>query len=174
MDSIRVADERDFSQVRSFYWKLIDDMRDAPFFPGWQKGIYPSDDFLRRSLKADGLYVLTRDDHIAAAMILNHACNEGYAGTDWCVAAPEDEITVVHALGVLPEFHGCGLAKAMVRETIRLARKNRQKAIRLDVLSGNRPALELYKGLGFQYRRSVQMYYEDTGWTDYLLFELPL
>ena len=75
---------------------------------------------------------------------------------------------------------GCGTkysleeAKSMMREAIALAEQTGQKAIRLDVLRGNVPAENLYKGIGFQYVGTVPMFYEDTGWTDYLLYEYPL
>ena len=49
-----------------------------------------------------------------------------------------------------------------------------QKVIRLDVLAGNVPAEKLYTGLGFKYMDTLRMYYEDTGWTDYELYEYVL
>ncbi len=48
------------------------------------------------------------------------------------------------------------------------------KAIRLDVLKGNLPAEKLYSGLGFRYLHTLNMFYEDTGWTDYELYEYTL
>jgi hypothetical protein len=48
------------------------------------------------------------------------------------------------------------------------------KTIRLDVLDGNIPAENLYLGMGFQYLNKVQMYYEDTGWTAFRLYEYVL
>ena len=49
-----------------------------------------------------------------------------------------------------------------------------QKALRLDVLKGNTPAEKLYTHFGFQSRGVVRMYYEDTGWTDYEVYEYLL
>ena len=59
----------------------------------------------------------------------------------------------------------------MVRKAIELARETGMKAIRLDVLENNYPAENLYIGFGFQYRDTLKMYYEDTGWTNFKLFE---
>ena len=64
-----------------------------------------------------------------------------------------------------------GYAKAMVQRAIDLARANGMKAIRLDVLEGNIPAENLYIGFGFQYMATLKMYYEDTGWTNFRLYE---
>ena len=81
---------------------------------------------------------------------------------------------MIHALGVHPDFQGKGCAKAMVRKAITIAGETGMKAIRLDVLAGNIPAENLYQGMGFQYLTSVQMYYEDTGWAAFKLYEYVL
>lgn len=48
------------------------------------------------------------------------------------------------------------------------------KAIRLDVLGGNIPASKLYESMGFKYIETLKLFYEDTGLTDFLLYELVL
>ena len=78
------------------------------------------------------------------------------------------------ALGVAPERQGRGLAKQLVRQAIHIARTKRQRALRLDVLGTNLPAQKLYTAMGFQYRTTLKLFYEDTGTTDYLLYELVL
>ncbi len=45
------------------------------------------------------------------------------------------------------------------------------KTIRLDVLEGNLPAEKAYMKSGFRYITTLKMYYEDTGWTNYKVFE---
>ena len=62
----------------------------------------------------------------------------------------------------------------MVRFVIDKAGTDGMKAIRLDVLKGNLPAEKLYVGLGFTYLHTLKMFYEDTGWTDYELYEYKL
>ena len=171
---IQALSPSDFYEVQSFYWTLIEQMQNAEFHPGWEKGVYPADAFLKESLTASELYALKANGKIIAAMVLNHQCNDGYAGTAWNVEATADEVTIIHALGVLPEVHGQGVAVKMVERAIQIARAKQQKAIRLDVLGGNTPALKLYEELGFQYHRTVRMFYEDTGWTNFLLYELVL
>lgn len=43
-----------------------------------------------------------------------------------------------------------------------------------DFLKGNIPAERLYSSMGFKYLHTLQMYYEDTGLTDYELYKLSL
>lgn len=174
MLNIRPASVAEFQNVRMFYHTLIDMMQDAEYKPRWEKEIYPSSEYLFASIRNQTLWIGEWDGEIAAAMIVNHDSNEGYRKAKWSVDVAEHEITVIHALGVLPVYGGKGFAKAMVNKAIALAQADQQKAIRLDVLAGNLPAERLYIDLGFQFRETVTMFYEDTGWTDFLLYEYPL
>lgn len=174
MLKIRQAETQEYSLVRAFYYELIDRMQNAQYKPGWQKGVYPADEYLRESLDKGDLYIGLLGEEISAAMIINHQCNEGYQKAKWEVEAAADEVMMIHALGVMPVHARKGFGADMVNAAIKLARTEHQKAIRLDVLCGNLPAERLYTGMGFCYRETQSMFYEDTGWTDFLLFEYPV
>lgn len=172
--NIRNATEQEFTIVRSFYHLMTDAMADAPYSPGWKKGIYPSDEDLQDALREQTLFVGTEDGEIVAVMVMNHACVEDYALASWQVEASPEEVTVLHMLGIHPSRRGKGLAKELVAWAIEDARKRGQKAVRLDVLSGNLPAERLYPALGFRWMGSFDMYYPDTGRTKYELYEYVL
>lgn len=104
-------------------------------------------------------------------VVLNHDYNEGYRDIHWSVAAEDSELCVIHALGVHPAAAGKGFAKEMTRYAIDLAKEHKLKTIRLDVLGGNLPAERAYTSVGFRYVDTIRMFYEDTGWTDFRLFE---
>ena len=174
MFTIQAAKEAQFHEVRSFYHKLIDMMEGAEYHPQGEKGLYPTDEYLLSAIRRGTLYLGRLDGEPTAAMVVNSDCNEGYRQVNWRVQAADSEVSVIHILGVLPSHSGKGLAKSLVRHTFALARQKGHKAVRLDVLKGNLPAEKLYTGLGFQYITSVPMFYEDTGWTDFLLYEYPL
>ncbi len=59
----------------------------------------------------------------------------------------------------------------MISESIRLAKTNGMKGIRLDALASNTPAHKIYKNLGFEYRGKQHLFAENTGWTDFFFFE---
>lgn len=171
MLQIRTADSRDYSNVRNFYYSLIDAMEDAEYKPGWERDIYPTQEFLIKSINNSELYIVEIDKNIAACMVVNHEYNDGYKAIKWSVDADDLEILVIHALGVHPMHSGKGIAKQMVQKVIDIACENKIKTIRLDVLEGNTPAERAYTKMGFEYCDTIKMFYEDTGWTNYKLYE---
>ena len=174
MLEIRLARPDEFQTVKDFYWDLIEKTENSQFQPGWQKGVYPTDEFLMESLESGELYVGFLDGELVTCMIVNHKYNDGYNSVKWSVDAADDELVVIHALGVDPDFSNRGIAKEMVKFVIDTAKKNGLKTIRLDVLGGNIPAEKAYTKMGFKYLKTLSMFYEDTGWTDYMAFELIL
>ena len=168
------AAEDQYEAVRNFYHSLIDAMAGSAAFVGWKKDIYPSPEFLKRAAARGEMYLVMEAEDIAAAMVLNRECNDGYAGFRWQSGARDSEAMVIHALGVHPRYSGRGYAKALVRRAFAVAAEHGMKAVRLDVLEGNYPAEKLYTGLGFRYMGTVKMYYEDTGWKDFMLYEYPI
>lgn len=171
---ITKAETAQYGDVRAFYHTLTDAMSELPYGAGWIKDVYPAPEYLRDSIGAGELYVGTEGDMIVSAMILNGRCNESYRAFTWPTEAGDGEVAVIHALGVHPSRFRRGYAAEMVKYAVELARRNGRKVIRLDVLKGNLPAERLYSGLGFRYLHTLPMYYEDTGWTDYELYEYRL
>lgn len=172
--TIREAEPNQFQAVRELYYDIIDAVGDSVDSVGWKRDIYPAPDFLLDSIHRGELFIAEEGDTIVGAMVLNHLSNEEYQSFDWPTQAKESEVTVIHALGIRPSCRGKGCARQMVHFVLDHARENGQKVIRLDVLKGNVAAKKLYTGMGFRYLHSLPMYYEDTGWTDFELYEYPL
>ncbi len=171
---IRQAEKSEFRVVRTFYHSLIDALAASPWGPGWKKDIYPAPEELERCILAGQLYIGTGENGIMAAMALNRECNEGYRSLAWPSGAGDDEAGVIHILGVHPAFGRRGYARQMVRCAMEIAREQGMKALRLDVLKGNLPAERLYPSLGFVKVKDIKLYYEDTGWMDFVLYEYTL
>lgn len=171
---IRPSEAADYPAVRDFYYALTDEMADAPYHPGWERDVYPTQDFLRDSIRRGELYLGRLDGALAACMVVNQSYNEGYRSVSWGVEAADHELLVIHALGVRRAFSGRGLAKELARYVLRMARGRGLKTVRLDVLGGNLPAERAYTAVGFRHVDTLRMFYEDTGWTDYKVFEYLL
>lgn len=160
--------------VTDFYASLIDKIKPTQYYPKWEKGVYPADEYLENAVKSGQMYITLCGEKIIGAMVVNNKCADGYDGAKWNVEASENEVTVIHILCVLPEFSGKGVGARMVRYAIKLAQENAQKAIRLDVLEGNLPAERLYKSVGFKCVGSVRLFYECTGLATFYLYEYEL
>ena len=48
----------DFNEIENLYWDLIDKSKEEPSFPGWEKGVHPSADFLMAGIVQKELFVL--------------------------------------------------------------------------------------------------------------------
>ena len=152
------ADTKDYPAVREFYYALTDEMEQAEFTPGWIRDIYPTQEYLKDSIRKGELYI-------------GRCGEEAYRQVKWSVEAGDSEVLMIHTLGVRRKFSGRGLAKQLVQEVIDMAENSGIRAIRLDVLKGNLPAEKVYLKMGFRYVDTLPMYYEDTGITDYKAFE---
>lgn len=172
--NIRKARTDELNAVIEFYWNLIDDMKNAQYRPGWEKGVYPSEDYLEAAIEHQELFVGMLCGKIVTAMIVNHSCNENYAQAPWRIEARAEEVMVLHTLGVSPAYSGRGYARQMVLHALDYARSCSQLTVRLDVLGTTKSAQELYKSIGFEHICTLDMFYEDTGVTSFELFEYVL
>lgn len=132
MLSIRVANDEDYIRIRDFYYSLIDAMEDAEYKPGWERDIYPTQEFLIKSINNKELYIAETDGCVIACMVVNHEYNDGYKAIQWTVEAEDSELLVIHALGVHPMHSGQGIAKQMVQRVIDVAVENKIKTIQYD------------------------------------------
>ena len=171
------ASESDFHMIQRFYWDVIDNIHRNNVNNenlGWEKGVYPSDDFIQSSLIKSELYILTEKDTLLACVILNSEHNEGYNNCAWSIVCDSGEVLTPHALAVNPKLQGKGIGKIVVKNILNIAREEHKKAVRLDVLGACKSAEHLYISCGFRFVEAKEMYYEDTGWTEYKMFELNL
>jgi len=174
MITVSKAKMAEYSDVERFFCEMIDSMRDAEFKPEWEMGVYPTELLLRNAIQAQTLYLVHLKNRLVGVMVLNHDYESDYDKATWQLDLKKDEVMCIHLLGVLPSYHGRGIAKQMVSHAAQLCRREGAKAIRLDVLHKNIPAAKLYESAGFQHIDTIKMYYEDTGLTDFLLYELVL
>lgn len=172
---IRLAKLTDLEEVTELYGEICDSTKDSPYNVGWERGVYPTEDFLRYSIDNGHMYVLMDGQCIAGVMILNHEGQDSYADCAWSIKGDKEKIMAVHNLGVRPSYQGRGLSKVLVEELIKIAKGQEQIAIRLDVIAGNVPALKLYESFGFIYRDVITINFgEPKGTLDFLLYEKVL
>ena len=150
-------------EVMSFYGVMCEELGKKEFLHDGNKGGFPSADMVLDAIELQGLYVGVENGKIIAAYILNHDAAPAYGTVTWQIDAPKEQVSVLHALRVSPEYSGRGYAKELVKHSIEVARNKAQKAIRLDCLDENIVPQNMYLALGFQYVETVEIFYEDIG-----------
>ncbi len=91
----------------------------------------------------------------------------GYAGL-MCMAPVGD----IQTIGVLPEFEGRGIARAMMADLIAEAVLRGAQKMMLEVSSANPRAQDLYRRYGFEHIHTRRKYYRDG--SDGLIMRLTL
>ena len=174
MMKIRKASDDDYEAVRNLYYRITDGMLQMGLTNSWQHDVYPSQEFIKGAIASGTLYIGFLEDIPVSAMVLNRECNDGYERVVWPSDIPMADAMVIHALGVHTDYCGRGIAGEMTRFAISEARHNGAHVLRLDVLEGNNAAEKVYVSAGFVYAGTVTMFYEDTGWVPFRLFECLL
>lgn len=170
----RMASIEEFDSVRVFYWNLIDKIAGHNNTVGWKKDVYPSEAFLKESIENSELYVLDSENGLLSCVIVNNSWNDGYNGITWSIDCERKDVIVPHALAVRFDIQGKGIGEKVMSDIINIAKSENKKTIRLDIIDGNIAAERLYKKMGFKYVQTERMYYPDTGWTDFSMYELIL
>lgn len=168
---IRLATADEYGKVIAFYREMIEKMQSSVYCPPWIIGVYPTDDYLKSLVLAQEMFIGLEGDKIVAATVLNHRPAEEYAGVNWDVDAADDEALIIHLLCVLPEYGGRGYAKQLLDFAKKYASETGQKALRLDAIEENFPAIGLYEGFGFKRMDTVHMYFITADWANFIMYE---
>ena len=160
---IREATSNDFTELMLFYNDMCKALDGKEFLPNGDKGGFPSSEMVAEAINEHGQFIGIEDDKIISAYILNHNCDESYNSVHWQVDAKADEVMILHALRVSPQYAGRGYSKKLMESAIRIAKERNQQAIHLDVLEGNTIPEKMYTTYGFKYIDTVEIYYKDIG-----------
>ena len=114
------------------------------------------------------------DGSLAGAVVVTKAQNPDYRNISWQIEVNDEEVSVVHLLAIDPEQQGKGLATAMLDLIMKMAVDMKKCAVRLDAIKTNIPAQRLYEKYGFVKCGTAQLYYESTGWTEFIFYEYLL
>lgn len=171
--TVRRAAPEETQAVISFYYDLIDEMKDDPFRPTWFKGVYPLPSDLSEAADNGWLWIAVGEDgSIVGAVVVNNRQGEGYADVNWNVTT--DAVAVVHLLGTSPRLHGRGIGRKLLESARDAAKETGAEVIRLDTLPHNAPGRHLYESFGFRYCGNIELYYPSTGVTPFSMYEYVL
>ena len=173
MNFIR-ASKNDLDKIIAFYDRVIDQTADMEKYARWIKGLHPTVSGITAYLEEKAMYLLMDGETVAGAMAVTMSQPAEYHPVEWGIGAKDEEVSVIHILGVNPDYQGKGLGKALIDAAVRIAREEGKLACRLDALASNIPAHRMYESKGFAYRGTQRWYAENTGWTDFFLYEYIL
>ena len=148
---IRKCEIEDITAVGEFYDEVVKDLCENINYPKWTYKVYPSVDFARKMTLAGEQYVCLDGNKIVGAFVFNDDPQGAYENAKWSASLQRGEYGVCHAVAIEPSLQGKGLGKQIVEFCIQRAKALGYKAIRLDVVPSNLPALKLYLKCGFRY-----------------------
>ncbi|MCQ2439566.1 MAG: GNAT family N-acetyltransferase [Oscillospiraceae bacterium] len=168
------AQQSDFPRLAAFYRHVIDRSETMAEYCRWVYGLHPSDEKLQTHIRNGCMYFAEEDGAILAAAAVTPFQEEDFHGFPWGVEAADDQVAVVHLLCTDPLRPKTGLAQALLRQILAMARLQQKLAVRLDALVSNTPAHRLYEKLGFLRRGEASWYTSNAGQTDFYLYEYIL
>lgn len=126
-------------------------------YPLWTYKVYPSRSTVEDCTNNNTLYIALDNNEVLGAFKLNEDPEGDYDSASWSINLKQGEYLVIHALAVNPKVQGKGIAKLMLKKAIEIAKDNNYKAIRLDIVPTNIPAIKLYESVGFKYVGTIDL-----------------
>ena len=164
----------DLETVKAHYINVIENTPGIEKYARWVYGKHPTDETLRSYIENGEMYLLTHQGTVAGMVAIVMHQGPDYEDISWAEKLENDQVATLHLLAVCPEYRGRALGNTILVLAGELAKQQEKKAVRLDVLESNLPAQRMYEKVGFVYRGKQHWYAENTGWTDFLLYEKPL
>ena len=164
----------DLETVKGHYINVIENTPEIEKYARWVYGKHPTDEALRSFIENGEMYLLADGGTVAGMVAIVMHQGRDYEDIPWTEKLENDQVATLHLLAVCPEYRGRTLGNTILELAGELAKQQGKRAIRLDVLESNHPAQHLYEKNGFIFRGKEHWYAENTGWTDFLLYEKPL
>ncbi|MEY8442364.1 GNAT family N-acetyltransferase [Lactobacillaceae bacterium 24-114] len=161
LEQIKIAEINDLPGVISLYKAICDHQSQDQYGANWTWGEYPSEESLTENIQKKQLVIGLQDGKVIAGGVVT--IGEDYPQVDWPTPATENEIGVLHLLGVHPDYRGTGISSQIVGAVQNHAKKLGLKVLHLDVLANNVPAEKLYQKNGFKLVKSLTLHFDDIG-----------
>lgn len=171
---VELAKKSDFEKVKETYLYIIKNSLGMEEYARWEYGKHPNDESIRNYIDNDQMYILYSGEKIMGVVAITLYQGEDYHGIEWISEAKDNEVMVLHLLGFMPKYQGRGLSHEIMKIVLDMGKDKGMKSCRLDTLGSNKPAQKFYSKLGFTYCGKQNWYADNTGWTDFLLYEYVL
>ena len=170
----RQAQYNDIDEVSALYDALNDHLAATINYPCWSRDRYPTRADAHRFWSSGALYIAESDNRIAGAIAITKEPEPEPISGSWLVDADDQDVFVLHALAVHPQFMRTGIAGALMRFAEDEAILRGIKSVRLDVYEHNAPAIKAYEGLGYKFIGMVDLDKGERGLDLFRLYEKPI
>ena len=145
---IILCKENNLKDLTQFYNKIILYLEKSNNFPHWVYGIYPSESTIKIDIEKRNQYAC-----INKGIIIGGFLNEDPGGKieNAKIEFKRGEFLIIHTLATDYEFQRKGIASKMIKFCIEKAKKEKYKAIYVDIVPENIPSQNLFKKCGFSY-----------------------
>ena len=150
MVQIRSAASADLDALCRIYAAIHMQEEAGQATTGWQRGVYPTRQTAEAALERGDLFVLTDEDAVLGAAVINRLQVDVYAGAAWSCPAPDDQVMVLHTLVISPDAKGRGLGSRFVRFYEAYALSHGCPYLRMDTNERNTAARALYRRLSYR------------------------
>ncbi|MGN0480638.1 MAG: GNAT family N-acetyltransferase [Lachnospiraceae bacterium] len=148
---IKRCTEAEIETVGAFYDRNVENMdKCGTNYPKWQYRVYPTEASVREKTGAGAQYLCMSGGKICGAFVFNEDPEGAYEKAKWGISLKVGEYLVLHTLCIDYEEAHKGMGKQVVEFCIDYATKNGYKAVRIDVVPTNVPAIKLYERCGFR------------------------
>lgn len=147
---VRKGKKSDIADIGKIYENIHDAEEKGLATIGWIRNVYPTEKTAEDALNRGDLFVMTEDDGIVAAAVINQTQVDEYKYASWKHIAADNEVMVLHALVVDPFRKGKGYGRAFVSFYENYAKQHGYCALRMDTNARNVRARSLYKSLGYE------------------------
>ena len=168
---IKRCDISNLNALSEFYNEVVDYLVKTVNYPKWMPGVYPCEETIKQSVLKGEQFALFNGDQIVGAFVFNEDPAGDYGVGNWSARLNEGEYAVIHTLATHFSSYGKGVAKLMVEYCLQLAKEKGYKAVRLDVVPDNYPAVRLYESLGFTFAGEKDLHRGFKDIPTFLLYE---
>lgn len=148
---IRKCASADINALCDFYGEVVDYLYQTVNYPRWTKGVYPCRESITQAVLAGDQYGAFLGDNLVGAFVFNTDTAGDYSVGEWSACLKDGQFAVLHTLATHQNYYGRGIAKQMVSYCLNSAKEQGYKAVRLDVVPDNFPAIKLYSSFGFSF-----------------------
>ncbi len=146
----RKAKMEDVERIAEIYDEIHTENEAGRMTTGWIRGVYPSEETAKASVRRGDMFVEEEDGRIVAAAKINQEQVPEYAEADWQQDVPEEQVMVLHTLVVSPGERGKGYGTAFVAYYEHYALEHGCPYLRMDTNWYNQSARTLYRKLGYR------------------------